>query len=225
MNVPLPTAGWSFFHPPLYYWLLAAWVRLAGNSVVVLRALSALTGTLTMSEISVEPTGLAAVAFILMMVGAIGKDVHNLGVEGFADWMQDLKLGYISVKLGPAVPIAEVVNKIREARPEAVAISMRLGDLHVDKLISEFVETATKYGLHPKDSGIRFTYGGLRPAANLVRSMTNVPVEPDQFTPPEERRASKDAARHDSAESNKLRKLERQLKNILVQIQTVQENY
>ena len=42
-----------------------------------------------------------------VMVGAIGKDVHNLGVEGFADWMQDLKLGYVSVKLGPAVPIAE----------------------------------------------------------------------------------------------------------------------
>ncbi len=122
-----------------------------------------------------------------VMVGAIGKCVHNLGVEGFADWMQDQGLGYIAVKLGPAVPIAEVINKIREARPEVVGVSMRLGDLHVDKLITEFVETATKYGLHPKDSGIRFSFGGLRPAANLVRTMTGVPIEPDPFTPPEER--------------------------------------
>ena len=50
-----------------------------------------------------------------VMVGAIGKCVHNLGVEGFADWLHDLDMGYISVKLGPAVPIPEVINKIREA--------------------------------------------------------------------------------------------------------------
>ena len=65
-----------------------------------------------------------------VMVGAIGACVHNLGVEGFADWMEDQDLGYVSVKLGPAVPIPEVINKIREARPEVVGVSMRLGDLH-----------------------------------------------------------------------------------------------
>src|SRR5512136_40112 len=122
-----------------------------------------------------------------VMVGAIGKCVHNLGVENFADWLQDMGLGYITVKLGPAVPIPEVINKIREARPEVVGVSMRLGDLHVDKLIGEFVEAAAKYGLHPQDSGIRYCFGGLRPAANLVRAMTGVPLEPDEFSPPDER--------------------------------------
>lgn len=122
-----------------------------------------------------------------VMVGAIGACVHNLGVEGFADWMEDKGLGYVSVKLGPAVPIPEVINKIREARPEVVGISMRLGDLHVDKLISEFVELATQYGIHPDDSGIRYAFSGLRPAANVVRAMTGVPLEPDEFTPDEER--------------------------------------
>ena len=122
-----------------------------------------------------------------VMVGAIGKCVHNLGVEGFADWLQDLELDYVSVKLGPAVPIPEVVNKIREARPEVVGISMRLGDLHVDKLITEFVETASKYGLHPRESGIRYCFGGLRTAANLVRAMTQLPLERDEFSPPDER--------------------------------------
>ncbi len=122
-----------------------------------------------------------------VMVGAIGACVHNLGVEGFADWLEDRGLGYVSVKLGPAVPIPEVVNKIREARPEVVGISMRLGDLHVDKLITEFVELASRHGLHPRESGIRFTFGGLRPAANLVRAMTGVPLEPDPFSPRDER--------------------------------------
>ncbi|RMF34094.1 MAG: hypothetical protein D6759_06295, partial [Chloroflexi bacterium] len=120
------------------------------------------------------------------MVGAIGKCVHNLGVETFADWMEDQGLGYVSVKLGPAVPIREVINKIREARPEVVGISMRLGDLHVDRLIGEFIELATRYGLHPRESGIRYAFGGLRPAANVVRAMTGLPLEPDRFTREEE---------------------------------------
>jgi uncharacterized protein (TIGR01319 family) len=116
-----------------------------------------------------------------VMVGAVGKCVHNLGVETFADWMEDQGLGYVSVKLGPAVPIREVINKIREARPEVVGISMRLGDLHVDKLIGEFIEEATRHGLHPRHSGIRYSFGGLRPAANLVRAMTGLSLEEDRF--------------------------------------------
>lgn len=128
-----------------------------------------------------------------VMVGAIGACVHNLGVEGFADWMEDRGSGYVSVKLGPAVPIPEVINKIREARPEVVGISMRLGDLHIDKLITEFVELATKHGIHPRESGIRYAFSGLRPAANVVRAMTGVPVEPDEFTPEAERHFDLDA--------------------------------
>jgi uncharacterized protein (TIGR01319 family) len=122
-----------------------------------------------------------------VMVGAIGKCVHNLGVETFADWMEEQELGYISVKLGPAVPVQEVVNKIREARPEVVGVSMRLGDLHVDKLITEFIEAATQSGVHPRDSGIRYSFGGLRPAANLVRAMTGLPLEEDRFVREDEK--------------------------------------
>jgi len=43
------------------------------------------TGTLTMSAISVKPTGLAAAAFILMMVGAVGK----AGAMPFHTWIPD----------------------------------------------------------------------------------------------------------------------------------------
>ena len=77
-----------------------------------------------------------------VLAGSIGDCVHSLGVETFSEWMEDRGEGYMAVKLGPAVPIEDVINKIRESRPEVVAISMRLGDLHVDKLIGEFIEKA-----------------------------------------------------------------------------------
>jgi uncharacterized protein (TIGR01319 family) len=122
-----------------------------------------------------------------VLAGSIGDCVHSLGVETFAEWMEDRGDGFMAVKLGPAVPIGDVINKIREARPEVVAISMRLGDLHVDKLIGEFIEKAAQYRLLPRESGIRYAFGGLRPAANLVRAMTGLPVEEDKFSPPEDR--------------------------------------
>ncbi len=122
-----------------------------------------------------------------VLAGSIGDCVHSLGVESFAEWMEDRGEGFMAVKLGPAVPIDDVVNKIRESRPEIVAISMRLGDLHVDKLISEFIQKIAQHRLLPRESGIRYAFGGLRPAANLVRAMTGLPVEEDKFSPPEDR--------------------------------------
>ncbi len=122
-----------------------------------------------------------------VLAGSIGDCVHSLGVETFAEWMEDRREGFFTVKLGPAVPIRDVINKIRESRPEVVAISMRLGDLHVDKLISEFIIKAAEHHLLPRESGIRYAFGGLRPAANLVRAMTGLPMEEDKFSPPEGR--------------------------------------
>ena len=122
-----------------------------------------------------------------VLAGSIGDCVHSLGVETFAEWMEDRGDGFMAVKLGPAVPIEDVINKVRESRPEMVAISMRLGDLHVDKLIAEFIQKAAQYRLLPRESGIRYAFGGLRPAANLVRAMTGQPVQEDKFSPPEDR--------------------------------------
>jgi len=122
-----------------------------------------------------------------VLVGSVGDCVHSLGVESFAEWLQDQDLGYMPVKLGPAVPVHDIVNKVREARPEVVGISIRLGDLHVDRLVGEFIDECRRHGLHPKESGIRYCFGGLRPAANLVRAMTGLPVLPDKFSPEDER--------------------------------------
>lgn len=122
-----------------------------------------------------------------VLAGSIGDCVHSLGVETFAEWMEDKGIGYVAVKLGPAVQIDDLINKIRESRPEVVGVSFRLGDLHLDKMIKEFMEKANQHGLNTKDSGIRYTFGGLRPAANLVRAMTGQPVLPDKFSSEGER--------------------------------------
>ena len=79
-----------------------------------------------------------------VLAGSAGDCVHSLGVETFSEWMEDQDLGYVAIKLGPAVPIDDLINKIRESRPEVVAISYRLGDLHLDKIISEFIEKACR---------------------------------------------------------------------------------
>ena len=115
------------------------------------------------------------------LAASIGDCVHSLGVETFVEWMEDKGIGYAAVKLGPAVQIDDLINKIRESRPEVVGVSFRLGDLHLDKMITEFVQKANSYGLNPIDSGIRYVFGGLRPAANLVRAMTGKAILADKF--------------------------------------------
>jgi ACT domain-containing protein len=68
-----------------------------------------------------------------------------------------------------------------------VSFCYRLGDLHVDEIIVELVEKVYKYGLEPKKGGIRYCFGGLRPAANLVRAMTGQPILKDKFSPNKDR--------------------------------------
>jgi len=118
---------------------------------------------------------------------SIDPCVHTLGVEKFAEWMETMGIGYLAVKLGPAVSIDELIDKIRESKPEVVSFCYRLGDLHVDEIIGELVEKVYKFELEPAKSGIRYCFGGLRPAANLVRAMTGLPVLKDKFSPNKDR--------------------------------------
>ncbi len=55
------------------------------SMILGIAMLWSLAGTATLSDISVEPTGLAAVAFVLMMVGAAGK----AGAMPFHTWIPD----------------------------------------------------------------------------------------------------------------------------------------
>ena len=58
------------------------------SMILGIAMLWSLAGTATLSDISVEPTGLAAVAFVLMMVGAAGK----AGAMPFHTWIPDAAL-------------------------------------------------------------------------------------------------------------------------------------
>ena len=118
---------------------------------------------------------------------SIDPCVHTLGVEKFAEWLESKGIGYIAIKLGPAVSIDELIDKIRESKAEVVTFCYRLGDLHVDEIIEELIEKVYKYGLEPEKTGIRYCFGGLRIAANLVRAMTGFPILEDKFSPPEDR--------------------------------------
>jgi len=122
-----------------------------------------------------------------VLAGSMDPCVHTLGTEKFAEWLEDLGVRYVAVKLGPAVTIDELLNKVQESHPEVVAISYRLGDLHVDEIIAELIEKADLRGLLPAKSGIRYAFGGTRPAANLVRAMTGQSVAPDRFSPETDR--------------------------------------
>ncbi len=122
-----------------------------------------------------------------VLAGSMDPCVHTLGTEKFAEWLEDLGVNYIAIKLGPAVTIDELLNKIQESNPEVVAISYRLGDLHVDEIITELIEKALERGLDQKSTGIRYAFGGTRPAANLVRAITGQIMQPDRFTPVDDR--------------------------------------
>lgn len=60
-------------HPPLYYWLLALWVRVFGNGVIALRALSAVLGTVVVGGIWILGRRLwnAQVGWVAALVAAI----------------------------------------------------------------------------------------------------------------------------------------------------------
>jgi len=59
--------------------------------------------------------------------------------------METMGIGYLAIKLGPAVSIDELIDKIRESKPEVVSFCYRLGDLHVDEIIKELVEKVCKF--------------------------------------------------------------------------------
>jgi len=137
---------------------------------------------------------------------SINPCVHTLGVEKFAEWMETMGIGYLAIKLGPAVSIDELIDKIRESKPEVVSFCYRLGDLHVDEIIVEFVEKVYKFELEPAKSGIRYCFGGLRPAANLVRAMTGLPVLEDKFSPNKDRHFDLEKITEDYKDNEKYQK-------------------
>jgi len=94
-----------------------------------------------------------------VIAAALGECVHVAGVNNF------LKLaelaGWRSVFLGPAVPIADVLEAARCEKAELVGVSYRLTPETGERLLGQFAEAASDL----RSAGVRFVFGGTPPMA------------------------------------------------------------
>lgn len=96
---------------------------------------------------------------------ALGNDVHTGGVVNFVHLAEEN--GYTARFLGPAVPVARVVEAIRAERPDLVAISYRLTPENARAVLLEFKEAVVRERL--QDRG--FVFGGTPPCARVARDI------------------------------------------------------
>jgi uncharacterized membrane protein len=73
-------------HPPLYFWTVAAWRRLAGNSLFEARLASVLFGIITLSLVATiaRSAGIPATPAVLLTVGCYGFAYTGAIARGFA---------------------------------------------------------------------------------------------------------------------------------------------
>lgn len=90
---------------------------------------------------------------------AIGNCVHTGGIVNFLHIAEEN--GYAATFLGPAVPVARVVDAIRKDDPELVAISYRLTPENARAVLAEFEAAVKDAGLGTR----RFVFGGTPPCA------------------------------------------------------------
>ena len=100
-----------------------------------------------------------------VVAGALGECVHVAGVMNF------LKLaeiaGWRTVFLGPAVPISEFIQTIKDEEADLAGISYRLTPETGERLLGEFAESADEL----RQSGVRFLFGGTPPIAERAKAM------------------------------------------------------
>lgn len=93
------------------------------------------------------------------VAAALGECVHVAGVSNFLRLAEEA--GWKTVFLGPAVPIAKVLQAAREHKADLVGVSYRLTPETGERLLAEFTEAADD--LHA--AGVRFVFGGTPPVA------------------------------------------------------------
>jgi hypothetical protein len=73
-------------HPPLYFWAIAAWRRLAGDSLFAARMASVLFSVVTLGLVAAiaQSAGIAAVPAVLLTVGCYGFAYTGAIARGFA---------------------------------------------------------------------------------------------------------------------------------------------
>lgn len=100
-----------------------------------------------------------------VLAGALGEDAHVAGVASFLRLAEEV--GWRTVYLGPAVPIAHFLESIRQHNPDLVAVSYRLTPETGEALLKRFIESVRQAGLEKR----RFVFGGTPPLVERARKL------------------------------------------------------
>jgi methylmalonyl-CoA mutase cobalamin-binding subunit len=100
-----------------------------------------------------------------VIAAALGECVHVAGISNFLRLAE--VAGWKTIFLGPAVPIAQVLEAARLEKAELVGVSYRLTPETGERLLGQFAEEAS--ALH--ESGVRFAFGGTPPVAERAAKL------------------------------------------------------
>ncbi|MEG2388806.1 MAG: cobalamin B12-binding domain-containing protein [Clostridia bacterium] len=99
------------------------------------------------------------------IIGAsLGNCVHVAGVQHFLAQAEDE--GWTVKYLGPAVPVAALIEQVRAFDPDVVAVGYRLTPENVVPLIEKLRDMSATLARQP-----HWLFGGTRPVAERVREM------------------------------------------------------
>ena len=94
---------------------------------------------------------------------SLGHCVHVAGILNFLKLAE--RFGYITISLGPAVPVGKLAEEIKQRDPDIVAVSYRLTPEVLKGLLGELQNEIEKGGWQDKT----FVFGGTPPAAEIAR--------------------------------------------------------
>jgi len=100
-----------------------------------------------------------------VVAAALGECVHVAGVANFLRLAE--AAGWRTIFLGPAVPIADVLEAVRREKADMVGVSYRLTPETGERLVAEFAEAADDL----RTAGVRFVFGSTPPVAERVRAL------------------------------------------------------
>ncbi len=100
-----------------------------------------------------------------VVAGALGECVHVAGVMNFLRLAE--MAGWRTVFLGPAVPVEQFLQALRDEKADLAGVSYRLTPETGERLLGDFAEAADEL----RQKGVRFVFGGTPPVANRANKL------------------------------------------------------
>ena len=97
-----------------------------------------------------------------LLGASVGNCVHVAGVVHFLNLAE--QEGYETLFLGPAVSVKQLVEHIREYKPDMIGISYRLTPANVRPLLDEIFAETENLDYTPK-----WVFGGTKPVADIAK--------------------------------------------------------